>query len=45
MSAGVVLAPKFGVFAGEAEKQDTVITPQGLEQFGAFLERTGWSTI
>jgi hypothetical protein len=26
MSAGVVLASKFGVFAGEAEKQDTVIT-------------------
>lgn len=30
---------------GKAEKQDTVITREALEQFGAFLERTGWTAI
>jgi hypothetical protein len=29
----------------KAEKQDTVITRESLEQFGAFLEKVGWSAI
>jgi hypothetical protein len=29
----------------KAEKQDTVVTRESLEQFGAFLEKTGWSAI
>jgi hypothetical protein len=29
----------------KAEKQDTVITRKSLEQFGAFLEKTGWTAI